>query len=90
MSDEGIVDAYRLLASTEGVFAEPASCISVAGLLRAYAAGKVAPGSRVVCVLTGIGLKDPDVALGLGGSLETMAADRELLEAKILEGLEND
>lgn len=90
VSDGGIVDAYRLLASTEGVFAEPASCISVAGLLRAYAAGKVAPGSRVVCVLTGNGLKDPDVAVGLGGSLETMAADRELLEAKILEGLEND
>jgi threonine synthase len=90
VSDEGILDAYRLLASTEGVFAEPASCISVAGLLKTYTAGNVAPGSTVVCVLTGNGLKDPDVAVGLGGSLETMAVDRMLLEEKILEGLESD
>ena len=66
VSDDQIVDAYRLLASAEGVFCEPASAASVAGLL---AHGlPVAEGARppetVVCVLTGHGLKDPDTALG--------------------------
>lgn len=89
LSDEKILEAYRMLASIEGVFAEPASCISVAGLLKAYAAGTVPAGSRVVCVLTGNGLKDPDVAIGLGGPIEPMAADRALLEDKILAGLGN-
>jgi threonine synthase len=48
------------LASTEGIFCEPASAASVAGLLKAGAPA----GSRVVCVLTGHGLKDPDTAIG--------------------------
>jgi threonine synthase len=65
VSDEQILDAYRLLASREGVFCEPASAASVAGIL---AHGlPVAPGAQtprtVVCVLTGHGLKDPDTAL---------------------------
>lgn len=89
VSDEHILEAYRMLASTEGVFAEPASCISVAGLLKAYAAGKVRTGSTVVCVLTGNGLKDPDIAVGLGGPIEASAADRSVLEDKIMAGLEN-
>ncbi len=64
VSDEQILDAYRLLATREGVFCEPASAASVAGLL---AHGLPAPeGARapetVVCVLTGHGLKDPDTA----------------------------
>lgn len=89
VSDDDILEAYRMLASIEGVFAEPASCISVAGLFQAYAAGTVSAGSRVVCVLTGNGLKDPDIAVGLGGLIEPMAADRALLEEKILAVLEN-
>jgi threonine synthase len=60
--DEGILAAYRLLAQEEGVFCEPASAASVAALLEAAADGLVEPGSRVVCVLTGHGLKDPDTA----------------------------
>ncbi len=59
VSDEEILAAYRFLASEESVFCEPASAASVAGLLKAG----VAPGSRVVCVLTGHGLKDPDLAI---------------------------
>ncbi len=59
VSDEQILDAYRLLASREGIFCEPASAASVAGLL-AHGAGGA---RRVVCVLTGHGLKDPQVAL---------------------------
>jgi len=66
VSDEQILDAYRWLAATEGVFCEPASAASVAGLL-AHGLPTVedapAPES-VVCVLTGHGLKDPDTALG--------------------------
>jgi threonine synthase len=66
VSDEQILDAYRLLASREGVFCEPASAASVAGLL-AYGLPVVEgtePPRSVVCVLTGHGLKDPDTALG--------------------------
>jgi threonine synthase len=66
VSDEQILDAYRLLASKEGVFCEPASAASVAGILAhglPTADGAPAP-ETVVCVLTGHGLKDPDTALG--------------------------
>ncbi len=60
VTDEEILEAYRFLASTESVFCEPASAASVAGLLKS----EVPAGSTVVCVLTGHGLKDPDVAIG--------------------------
>ncbi|MDQ3758543.1 MAG: threonine synthase [Actinomycetota bacterium] len=66
VSDDQILDAYRLLASREGVFCEPASAASVAGILAhglPVVEGYGAPES-VVCVLTGHGLKDPDTALG--------------------------
>jgi threonine synthase len=59
VSDQEILDAYRLLAREEAVFCEAASAAAVAGLLRS----DVAPGSTVVCVLTGHGLKDPDLAI---------------------------
>ncbi|MBX6394872.1 MAG: threonine synthase [Alicyclobacillaceae bacterium] len=62
VTDEEILEAYRLIAQ-EGVFCEPASAASVAGLLKARAQGKVAAGLTAVCVLTGNGLKDPDTAL---------------------------
>jgi threonine synthase len=63
VTDEQILAAYRLLAQREGVFGEPASAAGVAGLLVASAAGQVAPGSSVVCTITGHGLKDPDTAV---------------------------
>ena len=59
VTDEEILDAYRFLAAEESVFCEPASAASVAGLLKEG----VPKGSRVVCVLTGTGLKDPDRAI---------------------------
>ena len=65
VTDEEILAAYRLLASREGVFCEPASAASVAGLLKHGARGA----SRVVCVLTGHGLKDPQTALEQSGSV---------------------
>jgi threonine synthase len=63
VTDKQILEAYRLLARREAVFVEPASAASVAGLLMSSAAGDVAPGSRVVCTVTGNGLKDPDWAI---------------------------
>ncbi len=59
VTDDEILEAYRYLAEHESIFCEPASAAAVAGLLKA----RVAPGSTVVCVLTGHGLKDPDRAI---------------------------
>jgi threonine synthase len=61
VSDEAILDAWRALAQDEGVFCEPASAAGVAGLAHAG----LAPGTRVVCVITGHGLKDPETAARL-------------------------
>jgi threonine synthase len=66
VSDPEIVVAYQLLAKEEGVFCEPASAASVAGLFKAACYGQVAENSTVVCVLTGNGLKDPDNAIAYG------------------------
>src|SRR6202453_2171254 len=62
VTDAEILAAYRLIAS-QGVFAEPASAASVAGLIKFGATGGIKPGSVVVCTLTGHGLKDPDTAM---------------------------
>ncbi|PZV12349.1 MAG: threonine synthase [Leptolyngbya sp.] len=61
VTDEEILAAYRMLASQEGIFCEPASAASVAGLLKVK--DQVPTGATVVCVLTGNGLKDPDAAI---------------------------
>jgi len=63
VSDEEIIEAYRLLARTEGVLCEPASAASVAGLIKANKKGLVKEGSVITCTLTGNGLKDPDSAI---------------------------
>ncbi|OUB66382.1 threonine synthase [Bacillus thuringiensis serovar zhaodongensis] len=63
VSDEEILYAYRLLAKTEGVFAEPGSNASLAGVIKHVQSGKIKEGETVVAVLTGSGLKDPDIAI---------------------------
>ncbi|MDM5375118.1 threonine synthase [Bacillus cereus] len=63
VSDEEILHAYRLLAKTEGVFAEPGSNASLAGVIKHVQSGKIKQGETVVAVLTGNGLKDPDIAI---------------------------
>ena len=63
VSDEKIIEAYKMIASTEGILCEPASAASVAGLIQANSQGLVGKGSDVVCILTGNGLKDPDNAI---------------------------
>jgi threonine synthase len=62
VTDEEILGAYRDLAQLEGIFCEPASAASVAGVRKLAAAGQIDPGATIVCVLTGHGLKDPDTA----------------------------
>jgi threonine synthase len=63
VSDEEILQAYKFLAREEGVFAEPASCASLAGVFKQLQKGTIVPGSKIVAVLTGNGLKDPDIAI---------------------------
>ncbi|MBT0768143.1 threonine synthase [Kineosporia sp. J2-2] len=63
VDDQAILAAHRWLSSREGVFVEPGSAASVAGLLQTHAAGELEPGQRVVCTVTGHGLKDPQWAL---------------------------
>jgi len=80
VSDEQILDAYRFLASREGIFCEPASAASVAGLL-AYGPGDA---RSVACVLTGHGLKDPQTALDQAGAVvpcepELLAVERAVM-----------
>jgi threonine synthase len=81
VSDEQILEAYRLLAVEEGIFCEPASAASVAGLLAHGAKGA----RRVVCILTGHGLKDPDVALAQAGAIVPCAPELEAIERAVLE-----
>jgi threonine synthase len=70
VTDREILGAYRRLAR-EGMFCEPASAASVAGLLHSVAEGRIPGGSTVVCILTGHGLKDPEWALS-GASRPTL------------------
>jgi threonine synthase len=72
VNDRQILAAYRLLARREGVFVEPSSAASVAGLLMARADGRIGAGQRVVCTVTGNGLKDPDWAISGAAKPETI------------------
>jgi len=63
VTDEEILQAYDMLASLEGVFCEPASAASVAGVIKKNKAGYFKPGDKIVCTLTGNGLKDPETAM---------------------------
>jgi threonine synthase len=67
VSDEEILSAQRLLAALGGVFAEPASCAPLAGLVKLKAQNRLPKGIKVVMILTGNGLKDPDTAMGQVG-----------------------
>lgn len=111
ITDEEMLAAYRLLAATEGVFAEPASCSSVAGLIKlsqaGYFQGDAANGRiegapagapvhrpftgrgrrpKVVAVLTGHGLKDPDTAIGVSAAPVKLPASYDKLESLVLGG----
>ena len=80
VSDAEILDAYRWLASNEGIFCEPASAAGVAGLLANGAEGA----ERIACVLTGHGLKDPQTALAQAGSVVPCEPDLAAVEQAVL------
>ena len=83
VTDEEILAAYRLLAEKEGVFAEPASAASVAGVIKSIENGNIRRGSTIVCVLTGNGLKDPDNAVKLIEKPESAKPDEESVMKRI-------
>jgi threonine synthase len=75
VTDREILSAYRMLARTVGVFVELGSAASVAGLLQSAERGLLPPGGRVVCTVTGHGLKDPEWAISTAPAPTTVAAD---------------
>jgi threonine synthase len=86
-TDEEILHVQKLLARTEGIFCEPASAISLAGLLKDLELGKVGEGSTIVCTLTGHGLKDPDTAIAQSARPVTVDAELEAIESVIRQHL---
>jgi threonine synthase len=77
VTDEEILQAYVAVAGTEGVFCEPASAASVAGVLKLSRQGALREGETVVCTLTGHGLKDADTAIGVSPKPKTVQATTE-------------
>ena len=86
-SDEEILRAQKLLADTEGIFCEPASAISIAGLLKDLERSVIGEGSTIVCTLTGHGLKDPDTAIAQSSRPFLVDATQTAIEAIIGENL---
>lgn len=87
-SDDDILAAQKLLAEKEGIFCEPASAASVAGVLRDIGSGKIPAGSRVVCTVTGHGLKDPDTAVKQSPAPVTVKPTMAMVKQVILENLD--
>lgn len=77
VTDEEILQAYGMLTSLEGVFAEPGSCASIAGVYKQVQSGEIKKGSKVVAILTGNGLKDPDVAMDVATVKPTVLPNDE-------------
>lgn len=87
ITDEEIIDAYKLLAASEGILAEPASAVPVAGVIKKNREGLFHKGDLVVCTLTGHGLKDPDIAIRESGQPVRITPNIESL-AQILKRYE--
>jgi len=89
LSDEDILSAQLMLAEKEGVFCEPASAASIGGAMKAIKEGKIPEGSKVVCTLTGNGLKDPDTAINQceNASMVTIDAKLDAVKKSILGNL---
>ena len=87
-ADEEILAAQKMLAEKEGVFCEPASATSLAGAMRDIKSGKIPEGSKIVCTLTGHGLKDPDTAIQQSTSpMLTVEATMEAVKGAILNNM---
>jgi threonine synthase len=76
VTDEEILEAYQLIASREGVFAEPGSCASIAGIKKQVENGSLKKGTTIVAVLTGNGLKDPDTAIEVNKDQPMLSRDQ--------------
>lgn len=87
VSDEEIIEAYKLLASREGIFAEPASAAAVAGLIKKAQAGYFLAKATCVVVLTGHGLKDPERAVFESEKMVELEASLSLVEEFVLKEL---
>lgn len=83
VSDEDILSAYKALAVNEGIFGEPASAASLAGLIKLTRNGYDLSTKRVICVITGTGLKDPDTAIQNAKPPAELTADLETIEKAI-------
>ena len=83
VTDRQILKAYRLLAAEEGVFVEPASAASVAGLLQSLDAGLVDSGQTIVCTVTGNGLKDPEWAIAGASAPITVPIDARVAAVQL-------
>lgn len=90
VTDEEILQAYRMIAVSEGVFAEPASAASVAGVMKLKNEGVFAGGETVVCVLTGHGLKDPNIAIQTVKADPMVVKDSEDAVMEAIRRLEGD
>ncbi len=80
VTDDEIVEAYRMMAREDGVFGEPASAAPLAGLLKQVRAGQSFAGATVVCIVTGNGLKDPDNAMKIPPEMFELPADTGEIE----------
>ncbi len=87
VTDEEILAAYRKIASTEGVFAEPGSCASIAGVFKKVKQGEIPAGSTVVAILTGNGLKDPDTAISASTITPVKLPNDEKIVAEYIKGV---
>ena len=88
-SDEKILAAQKMLSQFEGIFCEPASATSLAGALHDIASGKIPEGSKIVCTLTGNGIKDPEIAMQQCADAKpvTIEADLDAVKRAILDCL---
>ncbi|WP_144935964.1 threonine synthase [Paenibacillus sp. 32O-W] len=89
VTDEEILHAYRTIASKEGIFAEPASAASIAGVMKLKKEGYFTGGESVVCVLTGHGLKDPNIAIKSVESEPLVVEDNEQAVMEAIRKLES-
>ena len=83
VSDEEILRAYQMVASEEGIFCEPASAASLAGIEKMNRAGLLPQEGTIVCTLTGHGLKDPDTAISVSYRPVTVPATHEAVRAQL-------
>jgi threonine synthase len=89
VTDEEIIAAYRKIAATEGIFAEPGSCASLAGVYKSVQNGSIPAGSKVVAILTGNGLKDPNTAIDYSTITVVKLPNDEKLVAEHIKGVVN-